>query len=84
MADATGTVTTNYGFKTLKGTDTAGYTSINALVQSVDTQLESHFSGMILVYPSATAPTGWQAYTPPVGTGSMPELPSNHIWIQKT
>jgi hypothetical protein len=81
MADATGTVTTNYSFKRLKGTDTAGYTSINALIQSVDTQLESHFSGMILVYTGATAPTGWQVYTPP--TGSMPALPSNHIWIQK-
>jgi hypothetical protein len=82
MADATGTVTTNYAFKTLKGTDTAGYTSINSVITSIDTQLESHFSSMILVYVGATAPTGWQIYTPP--TGSMPALPSNHIWIQKT
>lgn len=82
MADATGTVTTNYGFKTIAGADTAGYTSINSVITSIDTELKDHFTYMILVYPGATAPTGWQIYTPP--TGTMPTLPSNHIWIQKT
>lgn len=39
MADATGNPTTNYSFKTIAGTDTAGYTSINSVITSIDTQL---------------------------------------------
>ena len=39
MADATGTPTSNYSFKTIAGTDTAGYTSINSVITSIDTQL---------------------------------------------
>ena len=40
MADATGTTTTNYSFKRISGNDTAGYTSINSVITSIDTQLE--------------------------------------------
>jgi len=40
MADATGTPTTNYSFKTIDGEDTAGYTSINSVITSIDTQLQ--------------------------------------------
>jgi hypothetical protein len=82
MADATGNPTTNYQFKTISGNDVAGYTSINSVITSIDTQLDDHFNYMIVVYPGTSAPTGWQIYTPP--TGSMPSLPTNHIWIQKT
>ena len=82
MADATGNPTTNYQFKTISGNDVAGYTSINSVITSIDTQLDDHFNYMIVVYPGAAAPTGWQIYTPP--SGSMPALPANHIWIQKT
>lgn len=39
MADATGDPTTNYQFKTLKGTDIAGYTSVNSVITSIDSQL---------------------------------------------
>jgi hypothetical protein len=76
------TQTTNYNFTKLSGTDIAGYSSINVVIDSIDQQLDTHFSSMILVWPGASAPAGWQAYTPP--TGSMPALPVNHIWIQKT
>ncbi len=82
MSDATGAVTTNYSFKTISGEDTAGYTSINAVITSIDTNLDTHFNAMIVVYPGAVAPFGWAIYTPP--TGTMPSLPANHIWIQKT
>ena len=65
MADATGTVTTNYSFKTLAGTDTAGYTSINSVITRIDTQLADlaiKDNSMILVdVPSAATPATYMS-----------------------
>lgn len=97
MADATGTVTTNYSFKTLAGTDTAGYTSINSVITSIDTQLQDKTfkSGMVILYYSATSPTvsGWTltpASVTPAGTAGrgggdtgLPAVSGNYWWIKK-
>jgi hypothetical protein len=85
MADATGTVTTNYAFKTLKGTDTAGYTSINSVITSIDTQLDDKMfvTGMVIVYQGASAPSGWTNFTSSM-TASGVTLPSGYLWIKKT
>lgn len=81
MADATGTPTTNYGFKTIDGTDTAGYTSINSVITSIDTQLQDKAfkSGMVILYVGAAAPSGWTIDT----TSGLPTKPSGYIWIKK-
>jgi hypothetical protein len=62
MADATGTPTNNYFFKTISGTDVAGYTSINSVITSIDTNLQNKAiktNSMILV----DVPTGETAAT---------------------
>lgn len=84
MADATGTTTTNYGFKTIDGSDTAGYTSINSVVTSIDTQLKdkTFISGMVIIYQGAAAPSGWTNFTSSM-SGSGVTLPAGHIWIKK-
>ena len=84
MADATGTVTSNYSFKTIAGTDTAGYTSINSVITSIDTQLEdlTFVSGMVIIYQGASAPSGWTNFTSSM-TSSGVTLPSGYIWIKK-
>jgi hypothetical protein len=53
MSDATGTVTTNYGFKTLDDGDRAGYTGINEIVTSIDTNLanDTFVADMVVLYP---------------------------------
>jgi hypothetical protein len=65
MADATGTPTTNYSFKTIDGEDTAGYTSINSVITSIDTQLQDlavKDNSMILVdVPSAATPASYMS-----------------------
>ena len=87
MADATGTPTTNYNFKTIKGTDTAGYTSINAVINSIDQNLDTHFNGMIVIMQSsATTPPGWEDYTTANGytnAGDLPDPTPNHKYIIK-
>lgn len=84
MADATGTVTQNYGFKTIDGSDTAGYTSINSVITSIDTQLNDKMfvTGMVIIYQGASAPSGWTNFTSSM-TASGVTLPSGHIWIKK-
>ena len=81
MADATGTPTNNYLFKTIKGTDTAGYTSINSVITSIDTQLidKTFISGMIILYDGVVAPSGWTIDS----TIGLPSTPSGYIWIKK-
>lgn len=81
MADATGTPTTNYSFKTISGVDTAGYTSINSVITSIDTELEdlTFVSGMVILYAGASAPSGWTIDT----TAGLPSKPSGYIWIKK-
>ena len=89
MADATGTVTSNYGFKTLAGDDTAGYTSINSVITSIDTQLDDKMfvTGMVMVFQEsaadpAGAPSGWTDFTSSM-TSSGVTLPAGYIWIKK-
>ena len=84
MADATGTVTTNYGFKTLAGDDTAGYTSINSVITSIDTQLDDKMfvTGMVIMYEGVAAPSGWTDFTSSM-TSSGVTLPAGYIWIKK-
>jgi len=98
MADATGTPTTNYSFKTLNGTDTAGYTSINSVITSIDTELEdlTFVSNMVILYYSAASPTvsGWTlapASVSPPGTAGrgggdtgLPVVSGNYWWIKKS
>jgi hypothetical protein len=81
MADATGTVTTNYGFKTLAGDDTAGYTSINSVITSIDTQLDDKMfiTGMVIMYQGVAAPSGWTLDT----TSGLPTKPASYVWIKK-
>jgi hypothetical protein len=84
MADATGAVTSNYSFKTIAGTDVAGYTSINSVIASIDTQLRARNVGMILLMRSSdTTPTGWKDYTTANGYTSPtpPTPPTGHKYI---
>lgn len=84
MADATGATTTNYSFKTIAGGDVAGYTSINAVVASIDTQLNARKTGMIVLMRSSdTTPAGWKDYTTANGYTSPtpPTPPTGHKYI---
>ena len=86
ISDATGTTTTNYTFKTLAGTDTAGYTSINSIVTSIDTKLldKTFIAGMIILYEGVAAPSGWTIITPAtIYTGTEPTLEAGYIYIKK-
>ena len=83
MADATGDTTSNYTFKTLDGTDTAGYTSINSLITSIDSEVSDHFLGMIMLVSSSwTSPTTkagtdmWRDYTTANGYTNVPSPPN--------
>jgi len=59
MADATGATTSNYTFKTLAGTDVAGYTSINSVVTSIDTQLNKVLvTGSIILFGKTSTTAG--------------------------
>lgn len=84
MADATGTPTTNYNFKTIDGADTAGYTSINSVITSIDTELEdlTFVTGMVIIYQGALAPSGWTNFTSSM-TSSGVTLPAGYLWIKK-
>ena len=81
MADATGATTSNYSFKTIAGTDVAGYTSINSAITSIDTQLQDKAfkSGMVILWVGTTAPSGWTIDT----TTGLPTKPASYIWIKK-
>lgn len=86
MSDATGTVTTNYGFKTLDDGDRAGYTGINEIVTSIDTNLanDTFVANMVMLYFGATAPTGWTNITSTiVGLQATLSL-TGYIWIKKS
>lgn len=89
MADATGNPTTNYSFKTIDGNDVAGYTSINSVVTSIDTQLQdkTFVSGMVMIFQSSAAtppgaPSGWTNFTSSMSASGV-TLPSGYIWIKK-
>ena len=83
MSDATGAVTTNYGFKTLDDGDRAGYAGINELIESVDDNIPLA-SGMVMLYFGATAPTGWTNINSTiVGLQATFSL-TGYIWIKKS
>ena len=86
MSDATGTVTTNYGFKTLDDGDRAGYAGINEIVTSIDTNLQNDtfVADMGMLYFGATAPTGWTNINSTiVGLQATLSL-TGYIWIKKS
>jgi hypothetical protein len=59
MADATGTATINYGFKTIAGSDVAGYTSINSVITSIDTKVKTVLpTGMIVLFGKGSTTAG--------------------------
>lgn len=79
--------TTNYSFLKLTGDEIAGYDSINDLIDSIDQQLDTHFTGMIILMRTADSiPTGWQEYNvtnyPPPAT-TPPTPPAGHKYIIK-
>ena len=83
MSDATGTVTTNYGFKTLDDGDRAGYAGINELIESVDDNIPLA-SGMVMLMLGATAPTGWTNINSTI-IGLTPAVSvTGYIWIKKS
>jgi len=86
MSDATGAVTTNYGFKTLDDGDRAGYAGINELIESVDQNLanDTFVANMVMLYFGATAPTGWTNINSTiVGLQATLSL-TGYIWIKKS
>ena len=87
MSDATGDVTTNYGFKTLDDTDRAGYAGINEIVTSIDTNLlnDMFVANMIVLYPNTTVPAGWVDFNSTI-TASPANGPAvtGYIWIKKS
>ena len=86
MSDATGAVTTNYGFKTLDDGDRAGYAGINELIESIDDNLENDtfVADMVMLYFGATAPTGWTNINSTiVGLQATLSL-TGYIWIKKS
>jgi hypothetical protein len=86
MSDATGTVTTNYGFKTLDDGDRAGYTGINEIVTSIDTNLanDTFVADMIVLYPGSTPPDGWVDFNTTI-TGLQASMAvTGYIWIKKS
>lgn len=87
MADATGTTTTNYAFKTLASTDTAGYTSINSIVTSIDTKLldKVNVAKLTLIYRGTVAPSGWAIVTSAsIYASGAPTLNSGYVYIEKS
>lgn len=86
MSDATGTVTTNYSFKTLDDGDRAGYAGINEIVTSIDTNLanDTFVADMVMLYFGSTAPTGWTNINSTI-TGLQATFSlTGFIWIKKS
>lgn len=86
MSDATGTTTTNYAFKTLDDGDRAGYTGINEIVTSIDTNLanDTFVADMVMLYFGATPPTGWTNINSTIiGLQATLSL-TGYIWIKKS
>ena len=83
-------LTTNFGFTLLNGSDTAGFSSINTVIQSIDTTLLNRLnvSKMIMLYDNTAllgAPNGWTNITTALNA-AVPNLATvaPYIWIQKT
>ena len=81
-------LTTNFGITLLNGSDTAGYSSINTVVQSVDTALntKTNVMGMIMILDTSvtpTAPPNWTSLGSGLSVG-LPTLTLPFVWIKKT
>ncbi len=83
MSDATGTVTTNYAFKTLDDGDRAGYAGINEIVTSIDTNIPIA-ADMVMLYFGATAPTGWTNINSTIVALQANLSLTGYIWIKKS
>lgn len=86
MSDATGAVTTNYGFKTLDDSDRAGYAGINEIVTSIDTNLlnDTFVADMVMLYFGATAPAGWTNINSTIVGLQATASFTGYIWIKKS
>lgn len=82
MSNATGVVTNYYDIKTLDDGDLAGYTGLNEVTTSIDTQLNTYFSGIIVLYTGASAPTGWTSVNTALVAAGAPSV-TGYIWIKK-
>ena len=83
--------TTNYNFTLLNGSDTAGYSSINTVITSIDNALQykTNITGMIMVFDSSVysppaAPTGWANLGTTIVNSGLPALTSPYIYIKKS
>jgi len=78
-------LTTNFGITLLNGSDTAGYSSINTVIQSVDTALntKTNVIGMIMIFDTSlgSVPANWSNLTNTVS--GLPTLGSTYVWIKK-
>lgn len=81
-------VTTNYGFTLLNGSDTAGYTSINTIITSIDNALQykTNVAGMIIVFDTSVGgvPNGWTSLGTTVSASGLPTLTSPYVYIKKS
>lgn len=79
-------LTTNFSITLLNGSDTAGYSSINTIIQSIDTALytKTNVIGMIMIFDTSlgTVPTNWTNLTNTVA--GLPTLSGTYVWIKKT
>jgi hypothetical protein len=85
MSNATGTVTTNYGFKTLDDGDIAGNDGINEVITSIDTNLQNDtfVANMVMLYFGATAPNGWSNINSTIVGLQATASFTGYIWIKK-
>lgn len=82
--------TSTFQFTLLSTSDTAGYSSINALINSVDTKLRYRMPplGSVMMWDSGATgtygalPTGWESLGNTVS--GLPTLSNNYVYIRKT
>lgn len=78
--------TTNYSFTKLVGTDTAGHTSINTCIDSIDTQLKDKTFVplmVVLYHGAAPLPSGWTDVDAAVVAAGGPASGTGYLWIEK-
>ena len=85
MSNANGAITTYYDIKTLDDGDLAGYTSLNEVTTSIDTQLNAYFSGIIVLYNGVVPPIagGWTDVDAAIVAAGGPASGAGYIWIKK-
>lgn len=76
-------ITQRFGFTKLTGSDTAGYSSINTVIDSIDGIMYSSTPpiGSIVIFDGTNLPTGWTTVTAPTG---MPTLNSPYSYIRRS